>query len=137
MVCEAASDALAPQLLAQCANCETSAVMAGGHLPAGWVELADSSVPSGKSALCPDCAPPAFVIRNGDAGGSYYGGCRIHHEIMLGAAGLRIHGGAEPRRGGRDEPVQFLLNLDGLDQLISHLQHIRGQLAASPDKEEA
>lgn len=54
-------------------------------------------------------------------------GCRIGHEIQLGAVGLQIRGGATPPNG-RDERVQFLLMPEDLDEMIVCLSAIRAEL---------
>jgi hypothetical protein len=55
-------------------------------------------------------------------------GCRILHELAMGAVVLRIHAGAIADRPTRDEPVQFMLTAPDVDVLIEHLTTIRGQL---------
>lgn len=127
-----------PPPTAQCSNCERWAVLAAGcggkpQLPRGWVEIDGE-------ALCGDCAPKPVrrakkpeqrrLHQVGPLKDAKFGGCRIAHEIALDTVGLRIHAGASARFGARDEPVQFFLTAEGIDQLIIHLGEIRGELTS-------
>lgn len=120
---------------AECANCESSVVLAGEQLPKGWVVVEGQ-------ALCPDCAPPqppgalkAAIAESSakeksvamDMGESRYRGCRIGHETAFGVAALQIRAGAKPP-AGRDETVNFILDAHGLDELIIELSAIRAEL---------
>lgn len=138
---------------AQCANCETWAVLAAPGLAGGGSGGADPQLPPGwmiidGAALCPDCAPPpAGALREeigrkarpvepvavGPAQGSHRHGCRISHEIALGYAGIRIHGGESPPEG-RDEAVNFIMGPEGLDKLIIELSDIRAKLVANKSR---
>jgi hypothetical protein len=121
-----------PPPIAVCARCETSVVMAGGKLPKGWVE-------TDGEAFCPDDAPRSAPgprqrlrcveprVRHVTIGtpGTTYGGCRISHEFAAGFVGLRIHAGYRAPRDRRDDPINFMLDRKGLDELIRHLCDIR------------
>lgn len=132
-----------PPQTAECARCETAVVLAAGELPKGWV-IVDGG------AICADCdaatsrrpqprlceptglqpAPRAKEKAIGPAAPARYRGCRVGHEIALGHAAIQIRAGASPP-GGRDEAVQFLLDENGMDQLIIELGVIRAELVAS------
>ena len=103
-------------------------------LPAGWRPSAD-----GSRIECPDCARSARagadILRSGaqasipaDAATKGQLGYRVAHSIFGDAVVLRIHAGAKPVPGGRDEPVHFLLRAADLDDVIAHLRTIRTEL---------
>jgi hypothetical protein len=65
--------------------------------------------------------------------GHHFHGCRLGHLAQLGIVGFRLHGGATPVQPSRDEPVQFLLDGDELDDLIAVLTGIRNDLRGGGD----
>ena len=143
---DAAAETAPAIATAQCASCETATVLqvADGEpqLPQGWIVLPDPALPTGASALCPDCSRPltrlpdpvpppltaeiTSVPQDAARGGQH--GCRVLHQLLGGAAVIRIHAGARPVEGLRDDPVHFLLRATDLDELIEHLGTIRADL---------
>jgi hypothetical protein len=138
------SPAASARSVAECANCERSAVFVGNDLPAGWATIRGE-------ALCPDCAPPLRAppeeparatdargasgtgwrrasLHTIGAGGSQYRGCRVGHEFAFDRVGLRIHAGTAVASDSRDEPVQFTVDVAELDELVRHLSDIRKEL---------
>ena len=114
---------------AECARCEASVVLVLGQLPPGW-RL------KGGQATCSDCLRGASPLQpvvpaaaNGPARHTphRYRGCRISHEIALGMAAIQIRAGATPPEG-RDERVQFLLDVPAIEQLIVELGTIRAEI---------
>lgn len=64
------------------------------------------------------------------AAGSRFRACRITHSLAHDQAAIQIRAGAVPD-AARDEPVQFVLDADGLDEFIAELTAIRGKIAAN------
>jgi len=134
-----------PPPMVYCARCETPAVLfAASKCSPGGLGSPDSALPQGWLLLhghpyCVDCsrvvAPAARVSRlkviGPQDGVTRHRGCRIGHQIVLHAVGIRIHGGANPPEGSRDEPAQFLLELTDLNDLMTELSVIRLELQAN------
>ncbi len=124
--------------------CDTPVMLDRGSLPKKWVEVADNTVPSGRSACCPSCRravataldptvflPGCVAVDEKPPTARLYSGCRIYHWLVGGNAVLRVHGGGTARPRGRDEPIHFLATPDDLTELIVHLKCIRSSLEAT------
>jgi hypothetical protein len=57
-------------------------------------------------------------------------GCRIIHEVSVDTVVLRIHAGLIPERPSKDKPVQFMLTVPDVDNLIEWLREVRKEMVA-------
>lgn len=133
----AGEDGRIPQT-AEC-RCGASAILAAGRLPLDW-RIVDGEAKCGDcltgSNIVVDLAAVRQILRSREAwpiGGlpaeQPHHGCRVTHEIVCGFAALEFRGGVAPPEG-RDEAVPFMLDEEGLDQLIIHLSTVRADLVA-------
>jgi hypothetical protein len=125
---------VAPPATAICSRCETTVVLVGKALPRDWhivdgEAVCGDCVPDDRRMCRPRARPHANERRIGPAEPSRHRGCRIRHEVAFGMAAIEIRAGTAPPLG-RDEPVQFLMAPDGIDNLIIELDAIRAELKA-------
>lgn len=119
----------APPGMAECGRCGIPVILVAGRLPDSWADVDGV-------AHCPDCRDPRSASAVDDHDPTKGAettpsilGCRIDQLLGPGTVTLRIHAGAAPLPGRRDDPVHFLLTAAELDEVIDHLRELSAELS--------